>query len=77
WPGFAAGSIGVLNTMVPRYFDTSAIVDLADKPPILWVRGTADAIVSDASFFDLNHLGAEGIVPGWPGADVAPAQQMV
>lgn len=77
WPGFAAGSIGVLNTMVPRYFDTSAIVDLADKPPILWVRGTADAIVSDASFFDLNHLGAVGIVPGWPGADVAPAQQMV
>lgn len=77
WPGFAAGTTGVLNTMVPQYFDTSGIVDLAVKPPILWVHGTADAIVSDTSFYDLNHLGALGIIPGWPGADVAPAQEMV
>ncbi len=77
WPGFAAGGRGVLNTMAPRYFDTSGIVDIARKPPILWVRGDADAIVSDASFFDLNHLGALGVIPGWPGADVAPAQEMV
>ncbi len=77
WPGFAAGTTGVLNTMAPRYFDTSAITDLTEKPPILWVHGTADAIVSDTSFFDLNHLGALGVVPGWPGAEVAPAQEMV
>ena len=77
WPGFAAGRTGVLNTMAPAYFDTSGIVDLAVKPPILWVHGTADAIVSDASLFDLNNLGALGIVPGWPGEDVAPPQPMV
>lgn len=77
WPGFAAGTIGVLNTMAPTYFNTSAIVDLDPKPPILWVHGDADAIVSDASFYDLNHLGALGIVPGWPGAETAPAQPMV
>lgn len=77
WPGFAAGTVGVLNTMVPRYFDTSGIVDLAVKPPILWVHGTADAIVSDASFFDINHLGALGIIPGWPGEQIAPAQPMI
>jgi len=77
WPGFAAGTIGVLNTMAPRYFDTSGIVDIVPPPPILWVRGSADAIVSDASFFDINHLGALGVIPGWPGADVAPAQEMV
>lgn len=77
WPGFAAGTIGVLNTMAPRYFDTSGIVDLAVKPPILWVHGAADAIVSDASFFDLNQLGALGVIPGWPGEDIAPAQPMV
>jgi len=77
WPGFAAGTIGVLNTMAPRYFDTSGIVDIAPKPPILWVRGSADAIVSDASFFDINHLGAVGVIPGWPGAEIAPAQEMV
>lgn len=77
WPGFAAGTVGVLNTMVPRYFDTSGIVELAVKPPILWVHGTADAIVSDASFFDLNSLGALGVIPDWPGDEVAPAQPMV
>ncbi|MFT3797232.1 alpha/beta fold hydrolase [Microbacterium sp.] len=77
WPGFAAGTIGVLNTMTPRYFDTSGIVDLAVKPPVLWIHGTADAIVSDTSFFDLNYLGQVGVIPGWPGADVAPAQEMV
>jgi pimeloyl-ACP methyl ester carboxylesterase len=77
WPGFAAGTTGVLNTMVPKYFDTSAIVDLDPKPPILWIHGTADAIVSDASFYDLNQLGKLGVIPGWPGDDVAPAQPMV
>ncbi|GAA2973301.1 pimeloyl-ACP methyl ester carboxylesterase [Microbacterium terrae] len=77
WPGFAAGRVGVLNTMAPQYFDVSGIVDLAVKPPIVWVHGTTDAIVSDASFFDLNNLGKLGIVPGWPGDDVAPAQPMV
>ncbi|WP_454131259.1 alpha/beta fold hydrolase [Microbacterium lacticum] len=77
WPGFAAGKIGVLNTMAPGYFNTSGIVDLAVKPPVLWVHGTVDAIVSDASFFDLNHLGAIGVIPGWPGEEIAPAQPMV
>lgn len=77
WPGFAAGPLGVLNTVAPRYFDVSGIVELAEKPPILWVHGDADAVVSDTSFSDVNHLGSLGIVEGWPGADVAPAQPMV
>jgi pimeloyl-ACP methyl ester carboxylesterase len=77
WPGFGAGGIGVLNTMAPRYFDVSGIADLADKPPILWVHGTVDAIVSDASFYDFNYLGKLGIVPDWPGDEVAPPQEMV
>ncbi|WP_029144734.1 alpha/beta fold hydrolase [Microbacterium luticocti] len=77
WPGFAPGARGVLNTMVPRYFDVSGIVEIDPKPPILWVHGTADAIVSDASAFDLNQLGKAGVIPGWPGEDVAPPQPMV
>jgi pimeloyl-ACP methyl ester carboxylesterase len=77
WPGFAAGRIGVLNTMAPSNFDVSGIVDLAVKPPILWIHGALDPIVSDASFYDYNNLGKLGIVPGWPGDDVAPAQPMV
>lgn len=77
WPGFGAGTVGVLNTMAPKHFNVSGIVNLEPKPPILWVRGDVDAIVSDASFYDLNYLGELGVIPGWPGADVAPAQQMV
>ncbi|QKJ18499.1 alpha/beta fold hydrolase [Microbacterium hominis] len=77
WPGFAAGDIGVVNTLAPKHFNVSAITELEVKPPILWVRGTADAIISDASFFDVNNLGQLGIVPDWPGAEVAPAQEMI
>ena len=77
WPGFAAGEHGVLNTMAPKYFNVSRIVDLETKPPILWVRGDADAIVSDGSYFDINFLGKVGAIPGWPGDEAAPAQQMI
>lgn len=77
WPGFAAGDVGVLNTMAPKQFNTSRLVELEPKPPILWIHGTADAIVSDASYFDVFHLGAVGVIPGWPGAEAAPAQEMV
>jgi pimeloyl-ACP methyl ester carboxylesterase len=77
WPGFAPGTRGILNTMAPQHHDVSGIVDLATKPPILWVRGTKDVIVSDASFFDLATLGQMGVIPGWPGDEVAPPQPMV
>ena len=76
WPGFAAGTRGVLNTMAPKHHDVSGIVDLATKPPILWVHGAKDAIVADESLFDLATLGKLGAVPGWPGEDVAPPQPM-
>ncbi|MGN6127860.1 MAG: alpha/beta hydrolase [Humibacter sp.] len=77
WPGMAAGERGVLNTMAPKYFNVSGIVDLDRKPPILWIHGESDAIVGDESFFDLNTLGKAGVLPGWPGEDVAPPQPMV
>ena len=77
WPGFAAGTTGVLNTLAPKHFNVSGIVDLPNKPPIAWVHGTADAIVSDTSFYDYNYLGQLGIVPDWPGAEVAPPQELV
>lgn len=77
WPGFAPGGRGVLNTMTPGHFNVSGIVDLERKPDILWVRGADDAIVGNASGFDLNFLGQLGVIPGWPGADVAPPQPMI
>jgi pimeloyl-ACP methyl ester carboxylesterase len=77
WPGVAPGTRGVLNTMAPTVFDVSGIADLPGKPPVLWIRGDADAIVSDTSMFDLAHLGALGAVPGWPGAEACPPQPTV
>jgi len=77
WPGVAPGNRGVLNTMAPTVFDVSGIVDLPEKPPVLWIRGDADQIVSDASVFDLAFLGSVGAVPGWPGNDAFPPQPMV
>ncbi|WP_324276250.1 alpha/beta hydrolase [Blastococcus brunescens] len=77
WPGVAPGARGVLNTMAPTVFDVSGIVDLPAKPPVLWVRGDLDQIVSDASAFDLAFLGSVGAVPGWPGAEAFPPQPMV
>ncbi|WP_405217106.1 alpha/beta fold hydrolase [Agrococcus sp. Ld7] len=77
WPGFAAGDRGILNSMSAKHLDLTGIVDVAEKPAILWVRGAHDAIVGDESFFDFHTLGKHGIVPGWPGEDAAPPQQMV
>ncbi|WP_167140394.1 alpha/beta hydrolase [Diaminobutyricimonas sp. TR449] len=77
WPGFAAGDTGILNTMSPVHYNVTEIVNVAKKPPILWVRGVDDAIVGDHSFYDMNVLGEVGAVPGWPGEDVAPAQPMI
>jgi pimeloyl-ACP methyl ester carboxylesterase len=77
WPGVAPGERGILNTMSPRYLDLSGIVDLPVRPPITWIRGDQDAIVSDGSFFDLAQLGRLGLVPGWPGEDACPPQPMV
>ncbi len=77
WPFVAPGRRGVLNTMAPVHCDLSGIVEVHPKPPVLWVRGGADQIVSDTSMLDLAVLGRAGVIPGWPGEQVAPPQPMV
>jgi pimeloyl-ACP methyl ester carboxylesterase len=77
WPGTAPGSRGVNNAISPKYCDLSGFAEIGDRPGVLWIRGDADAIVSDASLVDLGHLGALGAVPGWPGQDLYPPQPMV
>ncbi|MET7287364.1 alpha/beta hydrolase [Streptomyces sp. NPDC005573] len=74
WPGVAPGTRGVLNSLSPLYFRIDDLHLIDPKPPVLWIRGDADVIVSDTSLFDLAHLGATGAVPGWDGT---PAQPMV
>lgn len=77
WPGVASGEKGINNAFSPKYMNTSAISDITNKVPILWVRGANDMIVSDQSFFDFGFLGKSGFVPGWPGDDLYPPQPMV
>lgn len=76
WPFVAPGNRGVNNAMSPKYFDTSAIVDVEPKPPITWMYGTRDQISSNNSMFDFGALGQLGAVPGWPGPTVIPPQPM-
>ena len=77
WPGFAPGDRGVLNTMAPTHFRIESLGALEPKPPVLWVRGADDVIVSDTSLYDFGYLGSLGAVPGWPGPDAWPPQPMV
>ncbi|MDV6373481.1 alpha/beta fold hydrolase [Deinococcus arenicola] len=77
WPNVAPGTAGVANAFSSRYMNLSAFAELNPPPPVLWVRGDADAIVGDTSLFDLAQLGALGAVPGWPGAEACPPQPML
>lgn len=77
WPFISAGKHGVLNTMSPAYGNLSALTEIRSKPPILWIRGRDDVVVSDHSMLDLGNLGSIGMVPGWPGEWAYPAQPMV
>ena len=79
WPGVAPGRYGPVNALSPKYVGDTVERFLAvpEKPPVLWVRGSDDQIVSDNSLFDFGTLGQLGAVPGWPGAETFPPQPMV
>jgi pimeloyl-ACP methyl ester carboxylesterase len=78
WPMSAPGKFGPNNMLAPIYRgDVDALYSLENKPPVLWIRGADDQIVSDTSLFDAGFLGQLGAIPGWPGADVFPPQLMV
>ena len=48
----APGKWGPINALSPKYFNTSSFADLVNKPPVLWVRGAEDCVISDRSLFD-------------------------
>jgi pimeloyl-ACP methyl ester carboxylesterase len=77
WPFSAPGRYGSNNALSPKYHHLSGLADLAGGPPILWVHGADDQIVSDAALADLGTLGKMGLIPGWPGEEVYPSQPMV
>ncbi len=79
WPFVAPGKWGPANAISGKYVGNvvERLLALPFKPRVLWVRGTDDAIVADASMSDFGNLGKLGVVPGWPGEDVFPPQPMV
>ena len=77
WPNVAPGTRGILNALSGKYCNWSGIVELADKPPVLWTHGSADIVVADGSLWEMGTLGQMGIVPGWPGEDAFPPQSMI
>ena len=77
WPLVAPGTRGIGNAFSAKYLELRPFADLTPKPRVLWIRGDEDAIVGDASLFDLAQLGKLGVVPGWPGEAKAPPQPMI
>ncbi len=76
WPNVAPGTQGVNNAISPKYLNQGNFANITYKPPVLWVHGADDQIVSDTSLFDFGFLGQLGAVPGWPGAEAYPPQPM-
>ncbi len=67
----------MINAISRKYFDASGIVEIEPKPPVLWIRGADDLVVSNNAMWDIAALGAMGFVPGWPGPDDCPPQPML
>ena len=76
WPWIAPGTRGILNALSPKYCNWSALSDVDPKPPVLWVHGTNDIVVADGAAWEMGTLGKMGQVPGWPGEETFPPQQM-
>jgi hypothetical protein len=76
WPNVVPGKLGVNNGISPKYLRQDDFITCQMKPPVLWIHGIDDQIVSDNSLFDMGFLGQLGAVPGWPGSDIFPPQPM-
>ncbi len=79
FPFTAPGNYGQLNAASPiaKSDIREQLTELPIKPPIAWLRGGVDQIVSDRSMFDTAVHGSLGLIPGYPGEDICPPQPMV
>jgi pimeloyl-ACP methyl ester carboxylesterase len=77
WPTVSPGTRGINNSFAPTYYNARDFARIPVKPPVLWIRGADDQIISDSSFFDFGTLGKLGFIPGWPGDQAFPSQPMV
>ena len=78
WPYVAPGVWGSANATSPKYAgDISRLYAAEPKVSVLWVRGSHDLAVSDASGGCPGTLGSMGLIPNWPGLEVYPPQPML
>jgi len=79
WPGVAPGRYGPVNALSPKYNGEVAINFSTSeyKPPVFWVHGSNDRIISDESFSDPGYQGKAGFRSGWPGEEKFPPQPML
>jgi len=78
WPHMAPGEWGATNALSPKYAgDVDRIVRKEPRPPVLWLRGSHDLVVSDSAVSDPGFLGMQGLLPGWPGHEIFPPQPML
>jgi pimeloyl-ACP methyl ester carboxylesterase len=79
FPFVAPGKYGQLNCAAPfgKAENVEKLLKLEHKPPILWIRGGKDQIVSNTSMFDTSTHGITGFIPEYPGEEICPQQPMV
>jgi len=79
WPFTAPGSFGPINAVSPKYNRglLNHILESLLKPPVLWIQGTDDLIVSDTSQSDLGYQGKMGYRSDWPGDAIFPPQPVL
>jgi len=78
WPFVAPGVDGAVNGLSPRWAAAADAALAADpKPPVLWIRGALDVIISDGGPLDPGTWGPTGLIPGYPGPEAYPPQPMV
>jgi pimeloyl-ACP methyl ester carboxylesterase len=78
WPFVAPGVWGSANALSPKYVaNPDRLLAISPKPPVLWVRGSHDLLVSNTAASDAGYLGRLGLIPGWPGDELFPPQPML
>jgi pimeloyl-ACP methyl ester carboxylesterase len=79
FPFAKPGKKGQINAASPlsKRDILQRLKSIPEKPPILWLRGAKDKIVSDESMFDPFVLGKMGLIPNYPGEEEGIPQPMV
>ena len=80
WPGYAPGERGIVNAISPKHLTglrDDVVASGRSGVPVHWLRGSEDSIVSDRSDSDPAVQGMLGLIPEWPGEEIAPPQPML